>query len=166
MGTDIHLLVERQDANGNWDKVPPPHCMDKYAEKSISPLPITELYSLDKLGEHPFYKYCDDAHARLSYRECWYHSRNYYVFGVLAGVRGHGPAISQPRGLPTLGRASQILADEMWLGDHSFSWLTLRELLTYRWNAKEARDFVSEFLPELKKLGDPDKIRIVFGFDS
>ena len=32
--------------------------------------------------------------------EEWYDGRNYSLFSVLAGVRGYGPPIIEPRGLP------------------------------------------------------------------
>lgn len=66
--------------------------------------------------------------------------RNYWTFSLMADVRnGHGFAgsptgkavtpISEPRGLPE-DRATFDEEDEdgIWLGDHSHSWLTLREL--------------------------------------
>lgn len=66
--------------------------------------------------------------------------RNYWTFGILANVRnGYGFAgvdtgdavrpISEPRGLPA-DRAT-FDDDDVWLGDHSFSWLTLAELKAY-----------------------------------
>jgi hypothetical protein len=71
--------------------------------------------------------------------------RNYHTFSILAGVRnGYGFAgvrtgepwepISEPRGLPKdLGKNTDYgLDDEMigdlWIGDHSHSWLTLEDL--------------------------------------
>jgi hypothetical protein len=83
--------------------------------------------------------------------------RNYRVFAMLAGVRNgfgfagietHTPLqpISEPRGLPADaeiedGDSIIVMADgggeedirtRHWLGDHSHSWLTLREILD--WN--------------------------------
>ena len=74
--------------------------------------------------------------------------RNYWAFAVLADVRnGYGFAgsdtgeplkpISEPRGLPD-DLSLELRAppeneevDTPWLGDHSFSWVTLEELLAY-----------------------------------
>jgi hypothetical protein len=64
--------------------------------------------------------------------------RNYRVFAMLAGVRNgfgfagvetHEPLtpISEPRGLPEGVEES----DDIWFGDHSFSWLTLTEILAW-----------------------------------
>jgi hypothetical protein len=74
--------------------------------------------------------------------------RNYWAFAVLAGVRnGYGFAgadrgdplipISEPRGLPEdlslelRAPPEDEAVDIPWLGDHSFSWVTLEELLAY-----------------------------------
>lgn len=156
--------------------------------------------------------------------------RNYCTFGILANVRnGHGfagfdtgdalPYISLPRGLPEdmsrelsekLAHAYDNEDDFFWLGDHSFSWVTLREMLEYpydgnmatrgmvpaevaakfretgeapqEWCAwtnqegyeslewqralKDAAWLFGELLEVLSKLGEPDDVRIVFGFDS
>ena len=185
----------------------------------------------------------------------WDLPRNYNLFGILANVRnGWGFAgcdtgdrfkpISEPRGLPDdistgLNRINMGLDrrddKSAWLGDHSFSWLLLSEVLAYdfeqvtkrrgwvsleqyrafkatgepptSWSGgasgslvenmtpeqadlvtddmrgvhkrmiyvhiewpQRYRDCVSDeffaMIEELKKLGDPDKVRLVFGFDS
>jgi len=136
--------------------------------------------------------------------------RNYNLFAIFADVRNGtwGPEltpISEPRGLP-----KDCSLDENDVGDHSFSWVGLDELLEYPWdtdytycayvsdedakalaageirephsyaaysthgkqvswtsNVRSAvRDWPTVFLPELLKLGEPDKVRLVFGFDS
>lgn len=51
-----------------------------------------------------------------------------------------------------------------WLGDHSFTHVTLAELLAYDWQGRCAK-FVSR-LPLLATYGEPDNVRLVFGFDS
>jgi len=108
------------------------------------------------------------------------------------------------------------LADEgngddcFWLGDHSFSWVTLREMLDYpyagemvtrgmvtnaqaeayrmsgilpeswcgftnqvgyeriEWKrpVKEAAWLFGQIIEKLKPLGEPENVRIVFGFDN
>ncbi len=73
-----------------------------------------------------------------------YDERNYVLFGVLADVRnGTGfagckihspnPPIDYPRGLPENMDPSYGKYE---LGEHSFSWLTLKELQGYDWNQK------------------------------
>lgn len=77
--------------------------------------------------------------------------RNYDLFAVLADVRnGFGFAgvltgeritpISEPRGLPDDFNAEEQSSSvakypdcDFWIGDHSFSWLLLKELNTYNW---------------------------------
>lgn len=240
MGTDIHLQVERQNDNGVWERVLPPRCMDAWHR--------------EHLIENP-----NDAWTIRAAKYNWYNDRNYSLFGMLADVRnGRGFAgallgdgfipISEPRGLPDdlsaeLDQKNFDHDDEcaFWLGDHSWSWLTVKELLDYNWNqtTKEcclvpysyflkwrksapaepdpkecdepfgfaadisgkdivkcdmadldsnllyrgvkpthvrvwwnntyadcAGNFYTEVLPELTKLGAPDRVRIVFGFDS
>lgn len=150
--------------------------------------------------------------------------RNYWTFGILANVRnGSGFAgvdmgdpltpISEPRGLPddmSTETKSAVEHDEIWLGDHSFSWLTLRELLDYPYDGlmvergmvdkktaaafratgkppeewcgdttakewvrlewqrplREAAKLFGKIIETISPLGDPDSVRIVFGFDS
>jgi hypothetical protein len=94
-----------------------------------------------------------DIHGRVEYRyspednyfagESIEDSRNYRVFAMLAGVRnGYGVAgcpthtpvqpISEPRGLPEGVEDDDC---ETWFGDHSFSWVTLKEVLDWPgWN--------------------------------
>lgn len=61
--------------------------------------------------------------------------RNYGLFGFLADVRNYSrvPPISETRGLPD--DLSPELEDQdddaPWLGDHSFSWLSVAELLAF-----------------------------------
>lgn len=62
------------------------------------------------------------------------------------------------------------------IGDHSISWLTVRELLEYNWPqphpnhsstlADNCDDFLESLHQRLLRLGRPDDVRIVFGFDS
>lgn len=155
--------------------------------------------------------------------------RNYWTFSILAGVRnGHGFAgvytgepvrpIAQPRGLPIDCTYSSPDSDVgygeagyYWLGDHSWSWVTLSELLAYdldranteggiitdaqqkalkengtlpdswcggtnrmegrvhaTWQRplRECAWLMPKIIEALKPLGDPDDVRLVFGFDS
>lgn len=107
-------------------------------------------------------------------------SRNYLVFSMLAGVRDrYGVrAIDQPRGIP-----EDFEGDIYSLGDHSFSWLTISEILAWDgWDEKPDclpnntfREACAVFRAWLDWLAlkhstwlrdDPAAVRLVFGFDS
>lgn len=114
--------------------------------------------------------------------------RCYLLFGVLAGVRCYEvtPA-APPRGLPLdLGfnpnRALDDTDSDRFLGEGSYSWVTLRELEQYPWEglrwhvhqgcASTYRDhwphvqrFLDLVLPWLRSLGSSDDVRLVYGFD-
>lgn len=115
--------------------------------------------------------------------------RSYSVFGFLADVRNYSavPPIAEPRGIPEDSPlASQDLGD--W---HSFSWLSVKELLAFNYGAEMEdrrvmingnggctappgggrrmtfREFLGEgFFDDLAELNDSGAERIVFGFDS
>ena len=157
-------------------------------------------------------------------------NRNYWAFAVLADVRnGYGFAgidkgdpitpISEPRGLPeNMSTELRAILDRtevdddswFWLGDHSFSWVTLRELLDYDldapltqrgmvspenatrfretgqppdswhgWTSKpnyeriewevpirKRASLIPMLIDEIKDLGEPENVRLVFGFDD
>lgn len=134
MGTDIHLAVERRDRDGRWHLVPNP----------VRPCPG---YLHDKSSD-PRGK-CYWCHGTGTRTEAFFVDRNYDVFAILADVRnGFGfagcitgtgfTAISKPRGLPDdMSEELQRLSTEtdkegcttVWLGDHSFSTLTVEEIL-------------------------------------
>lgn len=109
MGCDIHVLVERRTSrDAPWEAVQTsdyPECID------------------------------------------W---RNYALFGMLADVRndaGLVTPICEPRGLPAdlsvavddEGCVSFADGDVVWLGDHSFSWLTLADLDAFDWSQQSNR---------------------------
>lgn len=136
-----------------------------------------------------------DIHGRVQYRYEdgeWFDDgpipdcRSYRLFAALAGVRnGYGFAgmpthepikpISEPRGLPD---DIPNHDDQIWFGDHSFSWLTLDEIRTWDgWDKclsdmpdVPLRQRCSSFhkwleWQESRQLST-DYGRIVFGFDS
>lgn len=140
MGCDIHLAVERRNGNA-WERVlPPPEVYDPWL--------------LEQARARP-----DDAYYNERVKVVWFDDRNYNLFAILADVRnyfGFAP-ISKPRGLPSdMSPALHALAGEdveidaldaeiindaedeetndVSLGDHSQTWLTLRDLLNYNWN--------------------------------
>lgn len=67
------------------------------------------------------------------------HSRNYTLFAALAGVRNYDEItpLCEPRGLP----ADFVYDEDKYdLGDHSFTWLTLKEILEWSgWDQKVHR---------------------------
>jgi hypothetical protein len=171
MGCDIHTAVEVKNGDGwHWDR----------SEK------FPDVYREGKFTDEPF---------------DW---RSYGMFGFLANVRNYSqvPTIVEDRGLPddlSPELADQDDDDARWLGNHSFSYLTLRELLDYdydqvfwdrRITRQEAPNYwngaalanegegqhltIREFLGDgffgqieiLKTYGEPDDVRVVFGFDN
>lgn len=118
--------------------------------------------------------------------------RDYDLFGVLAGVRNrHVPCITgEPRGLPCdlceeYARAHAIvysLSLGAWskesphccLGEHSFSWLSLAELVVAGYDRRYRPHLEHFFRNEVQRLLDQsdclgvniEDVRVVFGFDS
>ena len=100
-----------------------------------------------------------DRYADLS---LW---RNYNVFGFMAGVRGDGPAVVEPRGFPP------DMASEP-TGDHTPCWLTTQEF-------RKALELADPKFPgtsydywatlaameEIERRGGK-RCRLVFNFDS
>lgn len=64
--------------------------------------------------------------------------RNYGVFGFLANVRNYSGVtpISEPRGLPAdFDRYPYEVGEDNWIGNHSFSWLSVDELEAFNYDA-------------------------------
>lgn len=175
MGCDIHLMAQRKTESG-WETAECPRDVaDEWIREQHEKRPDDEWYA-----------------ARI--KHAWFNDRYYALFAALAGVRNgfgfagiptHQPLvpISEPRGLPddllAVAADDHELPDGYWLGDHSHSWLTLREVLDYDWDRElvwpdgsttPLRECVGDFLtrtvPALRSVGEPDDVRIVFGFDS
>lgn len=72
---------------------------------------------------------------------------------------------------PTPGGAGSgercIPGTDLWMGDHSYSWVTLDEL-TDRTGSEDSSfwPWVDSVLAPLGKQYGPENVRIVFGFDS
>lgn len=163
MGCDIHLHAEVRksySANGKqrafWSRAVP-------AREDRDP-----WYNKDDAREH-------DPHTAIRSVTSWYGGRNYQLFGILAGVRGDDVPIAEPRGLPAdlsddlvVLRRDDVYTGDVTLGEHSFSWLTLAELMEHAGRIVTAdEDFGNRVIPGLQKLdADPRNVRIVFGFDS
>lgn len=113
MGCDIHVTVEKR-VDSKWTKVDPGMKPCWWCARS------------DTQGD------CHWCQGTGETEKDWYDGRNYPLFGILAGVRECDIVpISEPKGLPAdLAPASRPPLDG---ADHSFSWLTLREILDYDW---------------------------------
>lgn len=143
MGCDIHVQIEVQQPDGHWVNYP-------YTE---------EAYHYDLDAGNPNV-YLEQQRAVVEdFRATGgvvfpqqFTGRNYDLFGILANVRnGSGfagcdtgdawPSIAPDRGLPEgMGRPSGDVRypgedgeDEPYLGDHSFTWVTLDELEAFDW---------------------------------
>lgn len=139
MGCDIHFVVEKRNDKGQWERVlPPPEIYDPWLKEQAD----------KEIGESRYY--------RERVKCVWFDDRNYNLFAILANVRNRFDfkPISEPRGLPDdlspavrklTGEAesdpldAEVIGEDdessdVDLGDHSQSWLTLRELLAYDWS--------------------------------
>lgn len=127
--------------------------------------------------------------------------RSYGMYAFLAGVRNYSAVtpISEPRGLPDDFDMEEFEKGEggmRWLGEHSFSWLSVNELLSVDydqmiedrrvmrqtgpnvWDGGQTcepgeghkttlREFLGDgFFSDLRMLRNLGVERIVFGFDS
>lgn len=98
--------------------------------------------------------------------------RNYELFGLLAGVRGSCEGYFPSRGIPK----DTSMNEDHYLGDHSFTYAYLDELLNIDWGKWAYyfyfQTFCENILPRLcSYCGTLSKeeersIRIVMGFDS
>jgi hypothetical protein len=71
---------------------------------------------------------------RVTHTSAPFSERNYELFAFLADVRNYGAIkpLDLPRGLPT-DYQTEKYGD---LGDHSFSWLSLEELVSFNYDEK------------------------------
>jgi hypothetical protein len=151
MGCDIHSFAEvRGKGSKNWKKVTDHFSLDNYDK---------ERSQKDK-GDNPFY---------------W---QDYKVFAFLAGVRNYTnlQPISKPKGLPMSVDCYILKEYKKWFDDaHNASYLTLKELMDFDYNqiasnSNTYKDVLGscffEHLEELKLLGEPENVRIVFWFDN
>lgn len=174
MGCDIHVFVERCVA-GTWELVPAPttgfDATNNEASYNYSgPHPYRWVYK-----RHPdnvayeLYGTGENAVVEDCWLAEWFSDRNYWLFGMLAGVRSweHEPVVD-PRGIP-IDASPEIRRQWSEFGEHTPSWLTLAELQFYfatHLAYSDAAGRFPEFMQELAEYGDPEKIRIVFYFDS
>jgi len=88
----------------------------------------------------------------------WYDGRSYWLFSLLAGVRGPFEAFSEPRGLPH-GLSKGLETEwEQWKGNgHTPSYYSLTELLEHQHKPMNFTGFVDvKNYKRFKKTGKPD----------
>lgn len=144
MGCDIHAFVEvkrypYQDTNrrnGVWVSA------DKWT--------VNE--------DHILYPEDYEKRFHVDYDDSIYKGRNYDLFAILAGVRNNRglKPISLPKGLPEdvckdIKDESDIFASD----GHSHSYLTLKEILQYKWDEEiEVVDFADSKELAIEEYGD------------
>ncbi len=110
----------------------------------------TDIHGVFQRRDKSTGKWCD---VPSDYQQ----KRHYQLFAVLAGVRnGYGVAglptgrivtpIAEPRGTPIDFAMTRANKTELWLGNHSYSWLTGDEMLAW-----------FEKAPEVEKVGILDR---------
>jgi hypothetical protein len=130
-------------------------------------------YNSDPYEQKKMAAMIDDSWIESSSIDYWradelYDGRDYHLFNVLsAGVRGDGPSISEPRGVPDdASSAYRYIVDQMDGDGHSHSYFTLSELLEVDWKKYDA-EYFTEIIEKMKKIDpDPDNVRCVFFFDN
>ena len=131
-----------------WERIYPP---ENYHRRRYDALDDGLDVRMDSLfGNNPDLK----AYMEERRRTCWYDDRNYELFAILANVRnGVGFAgvptgdpvnyIVEPRGLPDdMGEAVAVMSEDeenVGLGYHDHSWLTLYEIVSFDWEQVSQR---------------------------
>jgi len=130
----------------------------------VAPYHTAEYFDEDEGDEYAYWSVVRDKR--------FYAGRNYYLFTILAGVRGNrdDESISEPRGVPD--DISDAYREQLrqWEGDaHSKSYFTLKELLDVDWSKYET-EYIPEFFETIEKMKqldtDPEKVRCLFFFDN
>jgi len=97
--------------------------------------------------------------------------RDYDSFAILANVRNDDDfnPISEPRGLPEwleMDETEEYIKDtDIWLGEHSFSFITLGELLDFDWLQEVTKRGVVP-LAEYRRWSKDRTIRMEYDFPS
>lgn len=147
MGTDIHLYIEKLRAPTEWSIVPPPLKPAGYADPVLGEnwhgpggcLHDTTCYGCVADTNHKPNPRCPEC-AGIGRDLRWYRSRNYNLFGVLAGVRNnvHQMLPLARRGLPR-DATNEVLY--CWRGaGHDATWCTLDNVHSYLHWDKELRE--------------------------
>ncbi len=153
MGCDIHMYIERK----------------MHINK------VEKWFDISAYQRNPYFEqFQEDGESEWNVFD-FYKDRNYRLFELLAGVRGHASnAISLAKGLPEdVSDGIKKASDEYGADGHSHSHYLFSELLAIDWpkfNDKyETLDVWVKALAYLKeRIGwyGTDKIRIVFWFDN
>jgi len=101
-------------------------------------------------------------------------NRNYQVFALLAGVRGRvKKTYFARRGIPEdtsyrdpLLNESLVEDDIPYLGEHSFTFASIKELKKVKWDEAEFSDQWPLFLEKHFPDSENDDVRMLIGFDS
>jgi len=173
MGCDIHFFVEKFSTDKDYEG---PKGVQE--ERNAKIVEVLETESEPRGITADSWEYLDEdegdeyAYWSVVRDKRFYAGRNYYLFTILAGVRGNwdDDKISKPRGVPD--DISDAYKEQLrqWEGDaHSKSYFTLKELLDVDWSKYET-EYISEFfetIEKMKKLDtDPEKVRCLFFFDN
>ena len=165
MGCDIHFFTERKTSSNNYQG-PKDLSEDRNnkIEQIIDNKPVEERWVSADYWE------IEDESWGVPYSRSYYKGRNYYLFSILAGVRGDTEPIDYPRGIPEDSSSGYSYITNQWEGDgHSHSYFTLKELLEVDWDYYQ-KEHLSEFMETIEKMklvnNDPEKVRCVFFFDN
>jgi hypothetical protein len=186
MGCDIHIAFEIKREKG-WEPLLPVIIEDmwdfideKIADGTAHTLTGTsdddealerfKAYLKSMPPEEKLEKFAYHEKVRLSFG-CGYdlRGRDYEFFTSIAGVRSYNEdhkIIWQPRGVPD--DVSPLVKKEIDYYDcdgHSHSWQMLSELLNEPRIAARHPHKMKPLL-EIAKMGDPEKIRMVYYFDN
>lgn len=171
MGCDIHFFVEKFSTDKDYEGPKSVQeernikLSDILDQEDIEPRWITaDSWELEEVDDDVYY-------WSVIRNKRFYGGRNYYLFGILAGVRyDRIEPISNPRGVPN--DISEAYKEQLkqWEGDaHSKSYLTLKELLDVDWS-KYDKEYISDFLTTIERMKeidpDPEKVRCLFFFDN
>lgn len=186
MGTDIHLVAEAKDDEGVWQLVPGPiidcwsckgtgikHIYNRESKVAEPDLNGEECYWCKRpseLDDPSDYAYEATRFVEPGkVRDQWWGDRHYLVFALLgnqrngfgfAGCYSHEPIIplSDCLGFPDDLSADAVAWMEVRGGEHSASWVSLRDVLRYDYEQPLRRGGVvslQEFDSYLRK-GEPD----------
>ena len=170
MGLDIRIRIERFD-EGKWVRVP--YAVQPWYTREKAKSGSGFFCSRDEWAKHD----AAVSGGSVSTPEV-FDARNYGWFSLLADVRGEvwDNPIAAGRGIPE-GASYEIDTSYLhdYLGDHSFTWVSLEELEAYPWDTTfqgelSARDASSDWpgqvLPILRTISNGQPLRLLMGFDS
>lgn len=152
MGCDIHIQIEAYGEHG-WEIVPW----------------VTEPEDSDEWVDW------DRYHATALKLPPSFEHRNYDRFALLDDIRngssGHlWPSLAPHRGIP-----DDSVTHDRYLGEHSFTWVTLDEVERHPWGdivgllesaSDVMRPWLEECLPKIRAVTGTRKVRLILGFDS